>query len=79
MVGKTEINMTSELKKDLLKEVRHMVNFPFAQICRHSVALNILSIMEKNGYVLPPELVKAVSESSAGDTKALEILEKELI
>ena len=66
--------MNAALKKDLLLEVKHMVNFPFPQICRHSVALNILSLMEKHGYVIPSGLAKAVCEGSNGDEKAMEIL-----
>jgi len=66
--------MNEELKKDLLLEVKRMVNFPFAQICRHSVALNILSLMEKHGYIIPNDLAKAICNGSNGDEEALEIL-----
>lgn len=70
--------MNDEIKKDLLLEVKHMVNFPFAQICRHSVALNILSLMEKHGYVIPNGLAKAICNGCNGDAEAMDILQKEL-
>ena len=40
--------------------IRHMLGFPFPRICRHTVALEVIDYMEKNGFEFPNEFVKAV-------------------
>ena len=58
----------------LFKLVEGCVKFPFPQVCRHLVALDLLSVMMEAGVEVPDELVKAISQSSGGDEKAMEIL-----
>ena len=53
-----------------------LVRFPFAQKCRHSVALDLLSLLEQCGIDLPDGLAKAICQSSAGDEEAERILLK---
>jgi hypothetical protein len=65
-----------DIKNDLVQEVRNMLNFPFPSICRHTVALDMLSILEKHGYPIPDGLAKAICEGSGGDERALEILKE---
>ena len=51
--------------KDILKMMRNMVNFPFPQICVHSVAGNLLSLLEENGGTadMPPEELNALARA----------------
>ena len=58
----------------VLRMVLGLVRFPYAQICRHSVALDLLSAMEKSGSEIPEGLVAAICKSSAGDAEAEQIL-----
>ncbi len=58
--------------------VLSLVRFPFAQKCRHAVALDLLSIMEEHGVDLPEGLVEAICKSSEGDATAEEILLKSI-
>lgn len=55
-----------------LEMVRRLMLFPFPTICRHSVACDILSALEADGYALSPELAIAVTH--AHDDEALELL-----
>lgn len=66
--------MTDQLKKELVEEIEHMLTFPFPQVCRHSVALDMLNILEKFGCIIPSDLAKAICEGCNGDEKALELL-----
>jgi len=58
----------------LCRIILGLVRFPYAQICRHSVALDLLSAMEEDGTLLPDGLVAAICKSSAGDYEAERIL-----
>jgi hypothetical protein len=51
-----------------------LVRYPFAQKCRHAVAMDILSIMEDHGVGLPQGLTEAICKSSGGDQDAEQIL-----
>lgn len=58
----------------LFELVRGLVKLPMPRVCRHLVALDLLSVMIESGVKVPDELVKAISQSSGGDEKAWEIL-----
>ncbi len=62
------------MTNDLMQMVKGLLNFPYPQICRHSVALDILCILEKNNIQLPAGLIAAVCKSSEGDEEALRLL-----
>ena len=64
--------------EQVMKMLRGLMKFPYPQICRHSVALDIMSCMEENGRMLPnwKELVTTVVQ--ANDDEALRLLEGEL-
>jgi hypothetical protein len=67
---------TINMEKELLKVVRKLINFPFSQICVHSAALDILSVLDET-YSDDPhwkDLIESVCSSSAGDVRATEIL-----
>jgi hypothetical protein len=56
-----------------------MVNHPFSVICVHNACGTLISIMEKDGYVLSEDEVRLVGtlcESSAGDFESNQILNK---
>lgn len=64
------------MEQELLKVVRKLINFPFNQICVHSAALDILSVLDET-YSDDPhweELIDSIHSSSAGDVRATEIL-----
>lgn len=44
-----------------------LLKFPYLQICRHLVALELLSLLEKNGYEISEELAKYISKASECD------------
>jgi hypothetical protein len=56
----------------LLKAVRNLLNFPYPQVCRHLIALELLSILEQHGTPIAPELATAVCQ--ANDAEALTLL-----
>lgn len=58
--------------KQTITLIERLLKFPYPQICRHSVALDLLSCLEENGKPMPTELVKAVCR--AEDKEALDIL-----
>ena len=64
------------LIEDLYGLIEGLLKFPFAQICRHAVALDILSLLERNEETIDPELVRYISEAAKGDEQALAILER---
>lgn len=57
----------------VLTIVKNLLRFPFPQICRHSVALDLLGALEAEGYPLSLDLATAVCR--ARDDEALAILE----
>ena len=61
-------------EETLLKLVKRFLEFPYAQICKHSVASTLLSTMEEAGFPLPKELAEAVV--FAHDNEAIAILDK---
>lgn len=56
--------------------IKRLLEFPFPQICRHLAACDLLDLLERNGFVLPPGLALAVVRGSNGDAEALSIVEK---
>jgi hypothetical protein len=54
--------------------IEGLLKFPYPQICRHAVALDLLSLIEESGEKLDPTFVKAVSQ--AEDDVALNIINK---
>lgn len=51
-----------------------LLNFPYSQICRHSVALSLLSLIEEYGGNVSEELARAITD--ADDEKALDLMDK---
>ena len=64
--------MEKQLQKDLLKAIRNAIAFPYSQICKHVVAADLLSVLEKHGVEVSKELADAVV--SANDEEALTLL-----
>jgi len=61
----------------ILSLIRRLVEYPEARICRHYVASCLVEILEEYGARPTPEfkaLAQALSDSSLGDEKALEML-----
>jgi hypothetical protein len=63
----------------IINTLKYMAGFPFAAICRHLVAINMLSDLEKEYPELANNpkfvaLVRAFSDNSAGDEIAEELL-----
>lgn len=56
----------------LVTAVQRLLEFPFATICRHSVACDLLDILERHGAPITPELAAAVVR--AHDDEALALL-----
>lgn len=66
--------LSDEATLALLKLVRQTIEFPFAQVCKHFVAGNMLDTMERLGFPLTHELVKHVLK--AHDEESLTILDQ---
>ena len=71
-------NVTPEMgvidETDIYPMIRRLLRFPFPQICRHFMALNLLSLLEQKGMVISVALAKAIMEGD--DETALIELEK---
>lgn len=61
---------------DILEIIEGLIKFPYAQICRHSDALELLNLCEEKGLTISGELAKAICNASTGDEKALELLKE---
>lgn len=59
-------------KADIYEAVRELIEFPYAQVCRHYVACNLLDLLERKGFALDTDLVRAVVR--ADDEAALALL-----
>jgi hypothetical protein len=59
---------------DLYQIMLTFVRFPYAQICRHSAAIELFQLLEAKGVDLPDGLAKALVDASAGDEDAERIL-----
>lgn len=68
----------SLLNKKVLKMVMNSIQFPYASICKHLVALDLLNMLEELGIEIDSNLVKAISEGSTGEYEAEKILKKSL-
>ena len=62
---------------DVLTLVRGAIKFPFPQVCKHLVALDLLNLLITKGYEVREELASAVVE--ARDEDALQLLDPELV
>ena len=78
VLTKAEDRMVSEerVRTDLLRMIERLVNFPFPQICRHSVACDLLSLFETyfggDGLArLAKALVQADDESALAEIESL--------
>lgn len=76
--GETEdrgrIRKGISLKEDLYEMIERLLRFPYREICVHSVAIDILSVLERHGEIVDDSLVRAIFKNSAGDKEALAIL-----
>jgi hypothetical protein len=54
--------------------IKRLLNFPYAKICRHSVAADLLDRLERAGAPVSMELAKAIID--ANDERALTLLEE---
>lgn len=61
-------------QQSLLKLMLRFVRFPYPKACVHFVALELLSELELNGFQVPKELAKSLSECSNGDQTSERIL-----
>lgn len=64
-------------EKDILNFILNIVKFPFAQVCKHYVAGNLLSLLEEKGmleYEDADRLAKALVK--ADDENSIRILKK---
>lgn len=59
--------------QEVLGMVKRLMSLPFPQICRHSVALDLLSALESKGWNPPAKLCKAICQ--ADDCEALKEIE----
>lgn len=57
---------------DILALVRGAVRFPYPQVCKHLVALDLLNMLGEKGYNVREDLAAAIVE--ARDEDALAIL-----
>jgi hypothetical protein len=48
------------MKTDLIDMMADLIRFPAAHVCKHYVAANILSLLEKNGIAISNELARTV-------------------
>lgn len=65
----TKLRMKNKIKK----LIYNYLNFPFPQICRHSVVLDLLNLLETEGWAISEDLARAVCR--AWDDEALALLE----
>lgn len=56
----------------LVKMIERLLKFPFATICRHSVASDLLDQLERHGAVISHDLARAIV--GADDDTALRLL-----
>lgn len=60
-----------------IKAVKNLLECPFPQICKHTVALGLLNILKDNGHNIPNSLLEAVVK--AEDQMALDIISKKVV
>ena len=68
-------NKEALLIRGVLRVMQEMIEFPYAEICRHNVACSLYGMLEKHGVELPVELAKTLVDCSEGDERSLEIIE----
>lgn len=62
------------MKEDIYALIEGLIRFPYSQICVHSVALDLLSILLKHGEVLQDGLAESIIKASGGDVETLCLL-----
>lgn len=60
---------------DIYKIIKHLIEFPYPQICIHSVACDLLSLLERKRYEIDKELARTIV--FAEDNISLKILNDE--
>jgi hypothetical protein len=63
-----------QLEDALYRLIEKYVNWPFPNICVHSVGLDILAVLEECDYGTHNELDKSLTRASAGDEESNRIL-----
>lgn len=71
--------MATLIEKDIYKMIIGLLKFPYPQICRHLVALELLSLLEKNGYEISEELAKYISKASECDSEAIDLIVNQIL
>lgn len=59
---------------EIVKMIERFLTFPFPQICRHSVACDLLNLLEIHGVKITSELADAVVR--AEDDVALDLIKE---
>ena len=68
--------MNPEITAALFENVLKTIQYPNATVCKHYVAANILSLMEKHGVPISKEMAYAVVNGEDEDAEI--ILKKEI-
>lgn len=68
--------MVALTDKNVLEIARGFIKFPGSQICKHNIVLTMLDHLERAGFPLSRELVKAVAD--VDDEQAITLLDKEI-
>lgn len=63
-------------KEGLYRLIDTLVQFPFAQVCKHWAALQVVELLEVRGLAADKDLAKALCQSD--DDTALELLKDRL-
>lgn len=61
-------------KEGLYRLIEALVEFPYGQICKHYVALQVVGLLEVRGLAKDKDLAKALCQ--ADDETALELLKE---
>lgn len=70
---KTDISVSIP-QEVIFAAIEKLMHFPFPQVCRHLVALELLSILEQHGATVSEELARAICQ--AKDEEALTLLQQ---
>lgn len=60
------------MEEELTRMIKRLIEFPYARICKHSIAADLLSLLNDHGYLINEDLADAIV--NAKDEKALKIL-----
>jgi hypothetical protein len=62
--------------KDIYKVMLDLVTHPFSQICKHSAACELYTLLEQKGVDIPVELAASLVAASEGDEESIKILKR---